>query len=136
MNGGPEFIDPESSAMSPTVTARTNTRISTGSVICSDPPNQPENLQYLKALQEKIWKQSENDQELKRVQGIKPTPKTAGQNSSAAALRSQAFRLNHHYMTTIRYEVVYKNLIRSLRKFYTKDFKEQAQAASRRGSKT
>jgi hypothetical protein len=39
-------------------------------------------------------------------------------------------------MTTIRYEVVYKNLIRSLRKFYAKDFKEQAQATYRRGFNT
>lgn len=38
-------------------------------------------------------------------------------------------------MATIRYEVVYKNLIRSLRRFFNKDFKEIAQGAPSRSFK-
>ena len=32
------------------------------------------------------------------------------------------FKLNNLRSTTIRYEVIYKNLVRDLRKFYSQDF--------------
>jgi hypothetical protein len=39
-------------------------------------------------------------------------------------LNAIKFKLNKLYSKTIRYEVIYKNLVRDLRKFYSKDFNE------------
>ena len=34
------------------------------------------------------------------------------------------FKLNMLYTNSIRYEVIYKNLVRDIRKFFSKDFNE------------
>jgi len=39
-------------------------------------------------------------------------------------LNAVKFKLHRLYTKSIRYEVIYKNLVRDLRKFYTQDFKE------------
>ena len=42
----------------------------------------------------------------------------------ALNLNAIKFKLNRLYSTTIRYEVIYKNLVRDIRKFFSKDFND------------
>ena len=47
-------------------------------------------------------------------------------------LNAVKFKLNHLYSTTIRYEVIYKNLLRDLRKYFSIDFNRVTEYSKKR----